>query len=452
MSRSLRSLVVTTALIFAVLFTAVAGLQYWFLRWQLNQKTKNNLRHSAEVLRDQIAFQDTWNLQGYRRTSEAPENYLVMERNGTLIDTHPDTTVGLPGMILHVSLPFAVEYDSPIHYMSDVGEDWSLYVHKLRDGLVVLGVRKEEIPKDMNRRFALNAALFGTSVEEAKETPERKIDEAFDYAIIDKDGILVSVMGGIPLKTPPPAMPTAATLASIRQLDGEKYAVYLDPIVSRSGSEVGLISVFEDVTSDQRVIRESVAFNSIVAALLWCVTVAFSAAFLRRVRPSTISATQIPFLDEGETVEFKSSLRWDYEQQKPNKELERAVARTVVGFLNSENGGTLIIGMSDSKEVLGLQADYDSFKNVNQNRDGFELTLREVLIGAIGERRCARLVKTSFCSLEGKELCVVTVAPSSDPVFIKDKNEVPQLYVRLGNSTRAFGVQEALTYAEERWV
>ena len=174
-------------------------------------------------------------------------------------------------------------------------------------------------------------------------------------------------------------MPAAATLASIRQLDGEKYAVYLDPIVSRSGSEVGLISVFEDVTSDQRVIRESVAFNSIVAALLWCVTVAFSAAFLRRVRPSTISATQIPFLDEGETVEFKSSLRWDYEQQKPNKELERAVARTVVGFLNSENGGTLIIGMSDSKEVLGLQADYDSFKNVNQNRDGFELTLREVL-------------------------------------------------------------------------
>ena len=165
-----------------------------------------------------------------------------------------------------------------------------------------------------------------------------------------------------------------------------------------------------------------------------------------------MSATQIPFLDEGETVEFKSSLRWDYEQQKPNKELERAVARTVVGFLNSENGGTLIIGMSDSKEVLGLQADYDSFKNVNQNRDGFELTLREVLIGAIGERRCARLVKTSFCSLEGKELCVVTVAPSSDPVFIKDKNEVPQLYVRLGNSTRAFGVQEALTYAEERWV
>src|SRR5690242_9667478 len=80
-------------------------------------------------------------------------------------------------------------------------------------------------------------------------------------------------------------------------------------------------------------------------ALLWVITVAFSAAYLRRVRPSAISCAQIPLLDEGETVEFKSSLRWDYAKQKPSKEVERAIVKTVVGFLNSENGGTLIIGI-----------------------------------------------------------------------------------------------------------
>jgi predicted HTH transcriptional regulator len=134
-----------------------------------------------------------------------------------------------------------------------------------------------------------------------------------------------------------------------------------------------------------------------------------------------------------------------------SKDVELATVKTVVGFLNSENGGTLIIGISDSKEVLGLQADYASFKGAKHDRDVFELRLRQILMDVIGVRRCARWVKTGFCSLLGKELCVVTVAPSSDPVFIKDGTGVPQLYVRVGNSTRAFGVQEALTYAEDRW-
>jgi predicted HTH transcriptional regulator len=155
-------------------------------------------------------------------------------------------------------------------------------------------------------------------------------------------------------------------------------------------------------------------------------------------------------LDESETVEFKSSLRWDYVQQKPSKELERAIVKAAVGFMNSENGGTLIIGMSDSKEVLGLQPDYTSFKSVKPDRDGFEQAFRQILIAAIGERRCVRWVKTSFCTLLGKELCVVTVAPSSEPVFLEGEAG-GQLFVRVGNSTRPFDAKEALAYARDRW-
>jgi len=445
MSRSFRSLVGTAALVFAVLFTIAAVGQYGFLRWQLNRQNKHFLNDAAEGMRDSIAFEDGWNLQGYRNTSEGPDDYLVIAQNGTLIDTHGD----LAGMILHVSLPFAFQYDYPVSFLSDVGEYWNLYVHKLSDGIVVLGARKEVTPEDINERFASNAARFGASVKDAKDTPERKIDEAFDFAIIDGNGNLLRTTGGIPLKTSPPAIPAKPTLAPTRQVDGEMYAVFLDPVANKSGSLVGLISVFEDVTSDEQVLRGSAIFNTIVATLLWIITVAFSATYVRRIRPSTISCAQIPFLDEGETVEFKSSLRWDYVLQKRNKELERVIVKTVVGFLNSEKGGTLIIGLSDSKEVLGLQADYATFESVKHDRDGFELTLRQILIAAIGERRCARWVKTDFCSLEGKELCVVTIAPSSDPVFLKDEASV--LFVRVGNSTRPFGVQEALPYGRDRW-
>ena len=84
------------------------------------------------------------------------------------------------------------------------------------------------------------------------------------------------------------------------------------------------------------------------------------------------------------------------------------------------------------------------------DRDGFELKLRNILIAAVGERRCARCVKIRFCSLQGKEICVVTVAPSNEPVFLEEEAGGP-LYVRVGNSTLPFGVQEALAYARDRW-
>jgi hypothetical protein len=413
----------------------------------LNQKTKINLRQSAEELRDQIAFQDTWNLQGYRRTSATAVNYLVMAQNGTLIDEGGDY---LEETNTRVSLPLSLAYDHPVDYLSDVGEKWYLYVHKLSDGIVVLGTRKEISPKGIDAMFASNALRFGTSVEEAMRTSQRAIDESLEFAIIDKNGILHWLIGELPLMTSPPAIPTTPTLVPIRQVGDETYAIFLEPVVSKSGSDVGLISVFEDVTSEQQLLLRTAYFNAIVCALLWVITVAFFIAYMRPVRPSTILPAQIPFLDEGESVEFKSSLRWDYVQQKPSKEVERAIAKAVVGFMNSGNGGTLIIGMSDSKEVLGLQPDYASFKHVKPDRDGFEQALRQILIAAIGGRQCVRCVKTSFCTLLGKELCVVTIAPSSEPVFLEGEAG-GQLFVRVGNSTRPFDAKEAVAYAGDRW-
>ena len=446
MSTRLRSYVGSAALIFAILFTTVGVGQYWFLRWQLYRETKSDLSDQATDTRDHIAFADGLNLQDYRRWTEAPDTVLVLAQNGTLIDTHGY----FRGMVSQVSIPFTFDYDRPVRFLSDVGEDWSLYVHKLRDGMVVLGARKETAPGDIDELFASNAARFGESIEEALHTPDRAIHEAFDWAIINENGFLVSAVGGIPLKASSPAVPSNPTLIPVRQIGDKIYAAFLNPVVSKSGRDVALISVFEDVTSDQRILRESAVFNTIIAALLWIITVTFSAAYLRRLRPNSISCAQISFLDEGETVEFKSSLRWDYDKQRTSKEVERAIVKTVVGFLNSESGGTLIVGISDSKQILGLQPDYATFKSVKPDRDGFEQTLHGIVIAAVGERRCARWIRTRFCSLQGRDLCVVTVAPASEPVFLEEEGRA-QLYVRVGNTTRAFNVQEALAYAGDRW-
>jgi hypothetical protein len=60
---------------------------------------------------------------------------------------------------------------------------------------------------------------------------------------------------------------------------------------------------------------------------------------------------------EGEQTEFKASARWDVKQGKMNKDLEDAVAKTIAGFLN-HRGGTLLVGVGDSGEVIGVQDDY----------------------------------------------------------------------------------------------
>src|SRR5713101_9435300 len=160
LSRSFRSLLGTVALVSAVLFTAVAGGQYWFLSHQLLEKANNELSRLADGMKQDIAYADSWNLQGYRRTTNGPDIYLVVTDDGTLIDSHGY----LPGMVLLVSLPFSVEYDRPFRFTSNVGETWNFYVHKLTDGLVILGARAEITPENIATRFTSNANRFGGKV------------------------------------------------------------------------------------------------------------------------------------------------------------------------------------------------------------------------------------------------------------------------------------------------
>jgi membrane protein YdbS with pleckstrin-like domain len=76
-------------------------------------------------------------------------------------------------------------------------------------------------------------------------------------------------------------------------------------------------------------------------------------------------------IDDGENqfVEFKASLMWDYRQKRANKALYDPVMKNVVGFMNAA-GGTLLIGVSDDGEILGLEPDFSVMKK--QDKDGFE--------------------------------------------------------------------------------
>jgi len=150
---------------------------------------------------------------------------------------------------------------------------------------------------------------------------------------------------------------------------------------------------------------------------------------------------------ESTTLEYKASMRWDLFTEQANPALEKAVAKTVAGFLNSE-GGTLLIGVADDRTVLGIEND---LKTLGQRRDkdGYEQKLRQVLTNALGPEFC-QYQHVSFEEHGGKTVCIVRVRPSSKSVYLTDKT-VKEFYVRVGNTTKPLDMQAAHNYISMHW-
>ena len=121
--------------------------------------------------------------------------------------------------------------------------------------------------------------------------------------------------------------------------------------------------------------------------------------------------------------------------------MEQVVAKTVAAFLNS-SGGTLVIGVDDAGRALGLDRDYATLRTPDADR--FELWLRDMLSTSLG-KNAAALPRIRFADIDGHEVCAVRCPRSPEPVFVAQGGST-DLWVRVGNSTRAFGVDEAVTY------
>ena len=89
-------------------------------------------------------------------------------------------------------------------------------------------------------------------------------------------------------------------------------------------------------------------------------------------------------IDGGESsrIEFKSSLRMNLHTNKPDKRMELAALKTLAAFLNSD-GGTLVIGVADDHEPVGIQI--DDFPN----EDRMNLHLGNIVNRTMGAWRCS---------------------------------------------------------------
>jgi len=151
---------------------------------------------------------------------------------------------------------------------------------------------------------------------------------------------------------------------------------------------------------------------------------------------------------EGGTLEFKSSLRWDYKKNTVNKELEFVIAKTISAFMNSK-GGKLLIGVKDSGEILGINSDIATLKN--QNTDGFLLQLTQVINDYLGKEN-HQFVNVSVVEINGDQICVVDVERNPDPVYVKNKDGKEEFYIRSSASSQPLNIRESNEYIRSHWL
>jgi len=154
-------------------------------------------------------------------------------------------------------------------------------------------------------------------------------------------------------------------------------------------------------------------------------------------------------IDQGENarVEFKETFLYDVYRDQPNKDLKKSVVKEIASLTNAE-GGVVIIGVKDdTMEVTGLKRD---LKLMQKGKDDFELQLNSMISDCLGSMMSTVYTTIEFENIDGKEVCVVWVDPSPEPVFYDGSNQ-DRFYVRSGSSAKPLTMQEAQEYIERHF-
>ncbi len=220
---------------------------------------------------------------------------------------------------------------------------------------------------------------------------------------------------------------------------------------------------------------DSIVLSVLLALGLTAVFLLIATVFEQRYRPAPdVHGTQVAELirlGESAAVEFKSTARRNLHTDERDPAIEAVVARTVCGFLNGR-GGTLLIGVTDDGEVIGIGTDLPLMKF--PDADGYELFLTDLLRTTLGlpALSCVRVRFEATASGTGGDgpgsadpmdsgdpadlVCRVDVDPSPVPVYLTPPkgtggSREPEFWVRAGNGTRALRMDELLDYHRSRW-
>jgi len=160
------------------------------------------------------------------------------------------------------------------------------------------------------------------------------------------------------------------------------------------------------------------------------------------LKHANMDVNDIIRLGEGPKIEFKSALRWNLEANRPDKSIEHSTLKTMAAFLNSE-GGTLLIGVQDNSNIIGIEADHF------ENEDKFLLHFGNLMNDRIG-KHIADQVKWELKAAAGKRILRVDCEPSPTPVYLKNDG-IEEFFIRNGPASIQLQTSEVVEYTKKHF-
>ncbi len=146
---------------------------------------------------------------------------------------------------------------------------------------------------------------------------------------------------------------------------------------------------------------------------------------------------------ENEKMEFKSTFRTNLHTNEIDRKIEYSVLKTLVAFMNSK-GGTLLIGINDSGEIIGIE------KDKFESKDNYALHLTNILKTKIG-KKFFNLMNFRFNEIDNKTILTIDCEKSNTPVFIRSPTNEEEFYIRIGPSSIQIKGSELIDYIEKNF-
>ncbi|MBN19564.1 MAG: hypothetical protein CL758_08845 [Chloroflexi bacterium] len=180
--------------------------------------------------------------------------------------------------------------------------------------------------------------------------------------------------------------------------------------------------------------------------------------YVREILKNNLSEENIKNIiqnGEDDYVEFKETFRVNAFTKEKEEGLRYEVLKEIAAFMNTY-GGTILIGVKDDKEVVGVEPDFKLLgPKVRDLEDEFSRKIFSYIEPKLKITKLNDYVRIFFKKIDGKNICVILVTKAENHIFVDRDIQIqdfrgnwkpsdPQqvYYRRVGNSVKIVNIRD----------